>query len=207
MRPASADLYNLQQVDLGYAKERLLIVEVDARDGRLRAFPPAGVVPAAAGAGALGAWGARSDLFEQWPLLGSDSGDQVVVEGYTPKGDSDRSSRYNHVGPHYFSTLGIPLLARPRDHRTRSAIERQGVRHQRGIREAFFAGRNPLGMHVTQVYANQRNTFEVVGVARHSRGNNLRGDVEHRYYVPAAQPIDAQDGTASQFGQWPNRPA
>jgi ABC-type antimicrobial peptide transport system permease subunit len=44
-------------------------------------------------------------------------------------------------------------------------------------------------MHVTQIYANQRNTFEVVGVARDSRGRNLRGDVEHRFYVPVAQPI------------------
>jgi predicted lysophospholipase L1 biosynthesis ABC-type transport system permease subunit len=54
----------------------------------------------------------------------------------------------------------------------------------------FFAGRNPLGMHITQVFGNQRNTYEIVGVAGNSRKNNLRGDVEHRFFVPVAQPTD-----------------
>ena len=71
----------------------------------------------------------------------------------------------------------------------------------------FFAGRNPLGMHVTHVYGNQRNTFEVVGVARDSRGNDLRGEVEPRFYVPAAQPIIAPTMPASRSGLLPSRPA
>jgi ABC-type antimicrobial peptide transport system permease subunit len=54
----------------------------------------------------------------------------------------------------------------------------------------FFEGRNPLGMHVTQVFGNQRNTYEIVGVARDSRGRSLRRSIEHRFYVPVAQPID-----------------
>ena len=53
----------------------------------------------------------------------------------------------------------------------------------------FFAGRSPLGLHVTQKFANDRNTFEIVGVAQDSRQNELRGEIEPRFYVPAAQPI------------------
>jgi ABC-type antimicrobial peptide transport system permease subunit len=49
---------------------------------------------------------------------------------------------------------------------------------------------------VTQVYGNQRNTFEVVGVAKDSRARALRGDVEHRYYLPAAQPVFPQEGAS-----------
>ena len=40
---------------------------------------------------------------------GSDNGDQITVEGYTPKGNGDGGSRYDAVGPQYFSTLGIPV--------------------------------------------------------------------------------------------------
>lgn len=189
-------LHNLQQVDLGYPKERLLIVEVDAETAgyepsrrlalfqqlleRVRSVP-----------GVRTATWSNNGLFS-----GSDSGDQVMVEGYTRKGDSDRGSRYSHIGPNYFSALGIPLiLGREISERDQPAGAKVCVINE-AFAKRFFEGRSPLGMHVTQVYANQRNTFEVVGVARDSRGNNLRGDVEHRYYVPAAQPIFPLDGAS-----------
>ena len=41
---------------------------------------------------------------------GSDSADRIIVEGYTPKGNNDEGSRYDHVGPGYFSTVGTPSL-------------------------------------------------------------------------------------------------
>ena len=182
-------MHNLQQVDLGYAKERLLMVQIDAQTAgyeesrqvalfqqlleRVRAVP-----------GVRAATYSNNGLF-----LGNDNGGEIVVEGYTAKGDNDRGSLYDHVGPNYFSTLGIPLL------RGREITERD---HPSGIRvcvinetfaKQFFEGRNPLGMHVTHVFGNQRSTFEVVGVARDSRLGSLRGNVERRFYVPAAQPI------------------
>jgi predicted permease len=189
-------LRNLQRVDLGYPKERLLVIEVDAETAgydtsrrlvlfqrlleRVRSAP-----------GVRAATYSNNGLFS-----GSDSRDQVVVEGYMSKGEIDRRSRYNHVGPDYFSALGIPLLlGREITERDQPSSSKVCVINEAFAR-LFFAGRNPLGMHVTQVYANQRNSFEIVGVARDSRGNNLRGDVEHRYYVPAAQPIFPQDGAS-----------
>ena len=182
-------MHNLQQVDLGYAKERLLMVQIDAQTAgydesrqvalfqqlleRVRAVP-----------GVRAATYSNNGLF-----LGNDNGGEIVVEGYTAKGDNDRGSLYDHVGPNYFSTLGIPLL------RGREITERD---HPSGIRvcvinetfaKQFFEGRNPLGMHVTHVFGNQRSTFEVVGVARDSRLGSLRGNVARRFYVPATQPI------------------
>ena len=52
----------------------------------------------------------------------------------------------------------------------------------------FFDGRNPIGLHVTQMYANQRKMYQVVGVVQDSRQNRIRGEIEHRFYVPATQP-------------------
>jgi ABC-type antimicrobial peptide transport system permease subunit len=52
----------------------------------------------------------------------------------------------------------------------------------------FFDGRNPIGLHVTQTYANKKKTYQVVGVVQDSRQNRLRGEIEHRFYVPATQP-------------------
>src|SRR5690606_1654208 len=44
-------------------------------------------------------------------LTGSNWGSNVSVEGFPTDPDTDTQSRYNEVGPAYFATLGIPILA------------------------------------------------------------------------------------------------
>ena len=175
-------LQNLQRVDLGYAKERLFQIRVDVQMAgyeeqrrlplfqrlleRVRAVP-----------GVSAASYSKSGLF-----LGSRSSGDVEVEGYTPEGGDGARSVWDHVGPDYFSTLGIPLLlGREITNRDQPSSNKVCVIND-AFAKQFFAGRNPLGMHV--------NRYEVVGVARDSRTRNLRDEVEARYYVPAAQPID-----------------
>lgn len=186
-------LDNLQRVYLGFEQERLLMVRVGVQDAgyteprrqavferlheRIRTAP--GVVAASYSPHGI--------------LLGSDSGDEVQVEGYTPKGDDDRGSRYDHIGPGYFTTLGIPvLLGREITERDHASSPKVCVINE-AFAKKFFEGRNPIGMHVTQTYGPQRNTFEVVGVVANSRRRALRGEIEHRYYVPVAQPIDVPE--------------
>ena len=46
------------------------------------------------------------------PLLaGNNWGSDVSVEGFKKGPDTDANSRFNEVGPGYFQTLGMPLLA------------------------------------------------------------------------------------------------
>src|SRR6185436_6591695 len=133
--------------------------------------------------------GVRAATYSNNGLFGgSDNGDQITVEGYTPKGDDDTGSRYDQIGPVYFATLGVPLLLG----REVGEDDRAGGRTVCVINETFakrfFAGRHPIGLHVTQQYADERHTYEVVGVVRDSRQNRLRGEIEHRFYMPASQP-------------------
>ena len=51
----------------------------------------------------------------------------------------------------------------------------------------FFANRNPIGKHVTDVYGDQRTPFEVVGVARDSRDHSLRDKIPPRVFVSLLQ--------------------
>jgi predicted permease len=181
-------LVNLQRVDLGYPKDALLTVRVDAQAagyspvrqtaaveqllGRIRAVP-----------GVRAATYSNNGLFS-----GSDNGDEIIVEGYTRTGRDDQGSRYDAVGPGYFSTLGIPVLLG----REITEEDRAGGRTVCVINETFakrfFNGRSPLGLHVTQIYADERHSYEVVGVVRDSRQNRIRGEIEHRFYTPATQP-------------------
>jgi hypothetical protein len=43
------------------------------------------------------------------------------------------------------------------------------------------------------VYGAQRNRYEVVGVVGNARKRTLRGEIEHRFFVPVAQPIDVPE--------------
>jgi predicted permease len=182
-------LQNLQRVDLGFSKEKLLMVSVDVMTAgyeepkrqalfdrlyeRVRATP-----------------GVLSATYSRHGLFAGDANDEVQVEGYSARGDDDRGSRYEHIGPRYFSTLGIPLmLGREITERDHARSPKVCVVNEAFVKK-FFAGRNPIGMHVTQLYGPQHNTFEVVGVAANFRKLGLRGEIEHRYFVPVAQPID-----------------
>jgi predicted permease len=109
------------------------------------------------------------------------------VEGFTPQNEDEKTSRFDMVGPGYFSTLGVPLLRG----RELGLADGPSAPHVAVINEAFanrfFAGRNPIGRHITQDPSNQKNIMEVVGVAGNVRDHALRGEVPPRFYVPGAQ--------------------
>ena len=131
-------LFNLQRVDLGYPKDNLLTARVD---GQAAGYDP--VRQAAAFEELLSRIrtvpGVRLATSSDNGLFGgSDNGDQIVVEGYAPKGPDDNGSRYNQIGPGYFSTLGVPVLLgreiAEQDLRRRT----RGVRHQRDVCEEIL---------------------------------------------------------------------
>lgn len=188
-------LNNLQHADLGYSRESLLVVRIDAQSAgyeperreplfrelleQVRRVP-----------------GVQSASYSENGLFtGTDSGDRVEVEGYSPKGDNDQGSSWDQVGPRYFTTLGVPILM------GRDILESDhaGSLKVCVINEAFarkfFIGRNPLGMHITSVFADVRKTHQVVGVVRDFRTHGLREPVADRYFVPAGQPLGDMAGT------------
>jgi predicted permease len=181
-------LLNLQRADLGYAKENLITVRVD---GQAAGYAPARQAQAFEDllARIRAVPGVRAATFSNNGLFGgSDNGDQISVEGYTPKGDNDRGSSYDEIGPGYFSTLGIPILAgREITEQDRGASAQVCVINET-FATRFFAGRHPIGLHVTQRYGDVSHTYEVVGVVKDSRQGRLRGRIEHRFYTPATQP-------------------
>jgi ABC-type antimicrobial peptide transport system permease subunit len=61
------------------------------------------------------------------------------------------------------------------------------------INEAFakkyFEGRNPLGKHITDEYADKRFVFEIVGVAKNSRDHSLKKEIPPRFFLAVQQGI------------------
>jgi predicted permease len=183
-------LWNLQSVNLGYAKEHLLLVSADGisagykdarlsnlwRDltERLRALP-----------GVQGATYSSNGLFS-----GSESNDEIEVEGFTPSKNEEKQARFDSVGPQYFSTVGIPLLLGRDIGQQDTAASPHICVINESLAKTFFNGRNPLGRHITEKFGSKKNVMEVVGVAKNARDHRLRGDIPPRFYIPADQGME-----------------
>jgi len=190
-------LWNLQSVNLGYAKEHLLLVTADGvsagykearlsflwRDltERLRTLP-----------GVQGASYSTNGLFS-----GSESADEIDVEGFTPSKDKEKFSRFDSVGPQYFSTVGIPLLLGREIGQQDTAASPHVCVINEAFAKLFFNGRNPIGRHITEKFGDKKNEMEVVGVAKNARDHGLRGDIPPRFYIPADQGMDGPNEWAT----------
>ena len=87
----------------------------------------------------------------------------------------------NSVGPRFFETMGIPLLA-GRALNEQDALERRPVAViSESVARKFFPDRNPLGQHL-DVLGNDR---EVIGVVKDARYRSLRLPAEPMVYQPA----------------------
>jgi len=178
--------YNVQRADLGFPADHLLLIRVDLREGdaptqrsrrrldelvaRIQSLP-----------------GVRSTSFSHLGLFtGGESRNSIAVEDFVLKSDNDRDSAADQIGPHYFSTLGIPMrLGRDILDSDIGSSRKVCVINDLFARK-FFQLRNPIGLHITLVDdPAERTACEIVGVARDARTAGLRGEVEARFFRPA----------------------
>jgi predicted permease len=161
-------LRKLQQVDPGFRKEHVLLLTIrpDNYKGqsalslhrdilhRLAVIPAVEVVT----------------TFMDAPLGGS----SITTKGFS----------INQVGPGFFETMGIPLLA-GRALNEQDAVEQRPVAviSARVVRQ-FFSDRNPLGQHL-DVFGADRVVVGVVGDARY---RSLRQPAEPMVYEPVFAP-------------------
>ncbi|HJX83065.1 MAG TPA: FtsX-like permease family protein, partial [Candidatus Angelobacter sp.] len=104
--------------------------------------------------------------------------------------DDQKGSRFDTVGPNYFSTIGVPLLLGRETGLQDTAASPHVCVINEAFAKTFFADRSPIGRHITEKFGDRKNTMEIVGVARNVRDHRLRGDVPPRFYVPADQGME-----------------
>jgi predicted permease len=182
-------LMNLMSQELGFDKGHVLIVGMDPRVAghtpdqmnslnrllleRLEALP-----------------GVRSVSYEYTsPLSGSESSGAFSIEGMPPRPHKEMGLHRNAVGPHYFETVGIPILLgrgiEPRDS--------EGAPHVAVVNQAmvnkFLAGQNPIGKRFSEGGPDfdGKKAFEIVGVSADARFYSLREQVPPMAFVSASQ--------------------
>jgi predicted permease len=175
-------LVNLYAVDRGFNSDGILVVNLrssrpysaargltvqDAVLDRLRTLP-----------------GVRSASAAQvLPIGGGLWNRNIQVEGYTFRSDEADTVGFNVIAPAYFATLGTPLSSgREFDERDTASAPRVAIVNDSFAR--YFFGDGPaLGRHVASVDV----TYEIVGVVRDAKYQNLRAAVMKTMYIPWMQ--------------------
>jgi predicted permease len=125
-----------------------------------------------------------------------DSG--MTAEGYSPTKPDDHPQAYmNQIGPGYFATLGVPIVA-GRDFRLTDnrVIKRADATDDfdtmpatviinEKFAQRFFAGRSPVGMHLGfGTDPGTHTEMEIIGVVKDIKYTNLRDEIPIQAYVP-----------------------
>jgi predicted permease len=119
-------------------------------------------------------------------LAGNSQGRDVRVEGFESGPDIDSNSRYNEIGPSYFSTLGMPLVAG----REFSVSDGSGAPQVAIVNEAFtrkfgLDGRNAVGKFMSR--GGEELDILIVGVVQDARYSDVRQDVPPVFFRPYRQ--------------------
>jgi len=118
------------------------------------------------------------------PLSGGGYRRITTPEGYQLQANEDPELNTNIVGPNYFATMGIPIVAG----RDFNAQDREGSPQVVVVNEVFarrYFGGNAVGKRLR--FGSKEPFREIVGVARNAKYRNLREEPLPFIYTPLAQ--------------------
>lgn len=185
-------LSNLESVSLGFNRENVLLFQLDAhkagyKDSALESFYGSlrrrfAEIP-----------GVRKASLSQDSLIEAGEGLPIGVKGQPP----DDHNRFLMVGPEFFSTMQIPILA-GRDFNERDRPSSPAVAIVNEVfAKANFANRNPLGQRLVMLKPGNDNSvardMEIVGVAANARYGGLTREIAPIIYMPYDQGFPAPE--------------
>jgi predicted permease len=182
-------LANLSDVDLGFAPEKLLVLDVNPQAAGYtgdRALALNGRflerIGAVAGVSSV-------SLSENGVLMGRDSTTTLMrPKGFIAGAEGFPRTHWDVVGPRYFSTMGIPLVS-GRDFSDRDVAGSPSVvAVNEEMARQFFAGANPIGRRL--LWGNPEEAqkeLEIVAVTRDVKQSGPREEPGMRFYLPYFQ--------------------
>ena len=180
-------LFNVSRVDLGLKADNVIMFQISpalngykpeqSRQMFERVEDEIGALP-----------GVTSVTNSTVPLLsGSNWGSSVSVEGFKAGPDTDTNSRFNEVGPGYFATLGIPLLA-GRDFTRGDALTAPKVAIVNEVfAKKFNLGRDAVGKRMGNDGGNSPLTMEIVGLVKNAKYSDVKREIPPLFFKPYRQ--------------------
>ena len=184
-------LQRLEAVDLGFAREGILTMEMSPERqvlgsaqwlaaeaemlDRVRRIP--GVRSAS--------WATVN------PMGGRDRGARLEVPGFTARAPRDNDIHMAVVSPGYFETFGVPLLlGRAFTERDGATAPKVAIVNETAAR-FYFGDTVPLGRKVRFTnYPTPDAIYEIVGVVKDFRHDSLREQVSRFIFLPIPQSVE-----------------
>ncbi len=163
-------LRNLGRVDLGLQPEHVIGFSISPKLNGYPAGKSASLARRLA-EDLAGLPGVRSvTAAELSTLTNTTMGGNVSVEGLAPAPSAQRQAHRNAVGPQYFETLGIPILAGRGIAWQDDAAAPKVALINESMAKRFFPGRNPIGARFAFGRGDEtKPDIEIVGVVRNSK--------------------------------------
>jgi predicted permease len=187
-------LQNFENSSVGYRREHLLIAQLDPWAS---GYQDSQIVPLAKNlASALRAVpGVSGVTFSENGLFsGTESGSENSIEGFAARSPEDIYNRADKVGPNYFSTIGIPLLAGREIGPEDTAQSPKVVVVNEALARFYFTNREAIGRHISD--PDGKHPMTIVGVVGTAKQGAVREAGARRLYTPYLQtreddPVDA----------------
>ncbi len=181
-------LHNLQQVNVGFNQDNLLLFAVQPRQGgykderlvqfyqqlfaRLDALP-----------------GVRAATFGAVPLISHFTWNTgLLLPGETVKGAGEHIANRQMARENYFSTLEIPLLRGRNFAETDVATSPHVAIVNQTFARKFFPDDDALGKHVRE--EDGKRDLEIVGIVADTKYNSQRDDIEPLLFTNWRQELD-----------------
>jgi predicted permease len=184
-------LLNLSQVETGFDRDHVLLVKIDPQgtgyEGeRLLAFQRETLTALAGLPGVQ-----RVSVATSSPFNGNVNGRRLSVPGVEPRDADDSIIQVNMVGAGYFEALQVPIL-QGRAIDTRDQVSTLPVAVvSGGFAQRYFGDVGAaIGRQFRTGGGESATTYEIVGVARDVRYQDLRTPSERLVYVPWFQARD-----------------
>lgn len=133
--------------------------------------------------------GVTSAVFSMVPVLAGDNwNNSLKVEGFDAGPDTDNSASFNSVGPGFFPTMGIPLMA-GREFADADALgaPKVAIVNQAFTRK-FNLPANAVGRRIGVGGApDTKLDIEIVGIAQDAKYSDVKREVPAQYFVPYRQ--------------------
>jgi predicted permease len=183
-------LMKLQQEDLGFNRDNVLLVSVDTRLAgykpeelsavyrqlydRLSALPNV----------------QSATMASYSPMQGTGTNSTITVRGYTPAKNEDTAVSDILIGPNFTETLGVPLLL-GRDIGLQDTPNSPKVAVvTQAFAKSYFHDENPIGRRATFDEDSDKNDFEIVGVVGDSKYDSAKEKADRTVYRPIMQVQD-----------------
>ncbi|HSC26452.1 MAG TPA: FtsX-like permease family protein, partial [Vicinamibacterales bacterium] len=178
-------LMNVSRVDLGIRIDDVVTFGVSPQQNgydtsRTRAFFERMTEDLSALPGVAGVTASMVPL-----LAGSNWGSSVSVQGFESGPDTDTHANFNQIGPGYFRTLGIPLLAGREFTDADGPDAPKVVIVNEAFTRKFNLGRDAVGKRMST--SGRELDLEIVGIVQNAKYSEVRQVLPPIFFLPYRQ--------------------